>query len=285
MTIWLYHINPKNRYRYGWDVKRPETLLKSSDRTWGAGTMFKKVQPGDMICVYMKNIAPNPDGVYVVGKVRRVGLEGGVSFSWTVDRDMSAKVVVSPIPTSVLRRVFPRIYGGSMQPLDEKHRTKWLSMLGLGNRVFRDTPVIKTARSSTKSIMRKSRSDPLVSRENGIKGERHILALLKQEFPLKDGYRVEHVAAKHPGSDHDISVSRSRTVIHLVEVKTRVGKPPDPVIISERELDCRKRHRGEHLIFIVYLNDSGEVHLTLEIGRTDTFEISPRQHWLHPNPL
>lgn len=228
MTIWLYHINPKNRYGYtmGWDVKRPETLLKSPDRIWGAGTMFKKVQPGDMICVYMKNIAPNPDGVYVVGKVRRVGLEGGVSFSWTVDREMSAKVVVSPILTSSLRRTFPRIYGGSMRPLDEKYQSRWLSMLGLENRVFRDTPVIKTTCSTTTGKSRISRSDPLVSRENGIKGERHILALLKQKFPLKDGYRVVHVAAKNPGSDHDISVSRNRTVIHLVGAKTRVGKPP-----------------------------------------------------------
>src|SRR2546430_12973369 len=69
MTIWLSHINPKNRFGYtmGWDIARPSTLLRSPDRTWYAGSMFKKIQPGDTICVYMKNIPKHPDGVYVVG--------------------------------------------------------------------------------------------------------------------------------------------------------------------------------------------------------------------------
>ena len=246
----------------GWKVEEPRTLLKSSDRTWVAGKMFNKVRPGDMICVYMKNIAPNPDGVYIVGNIRRVGLENGASFSWAIDRKMSAKVVVSPIATPTVRKFFPRSYGGSMQLLADRHRDTWQSLFGRGNSVFQDTPVIKVGSSAPKSVPRKPPGDPIVSREHGIKGERHVLALLKQRFPLKDGYKVEHVAASDPNADHDIAVSKGHTVVYLVEVKTRVGRPNEPVIISERELDRRKRSGGRHAIFVVYLDDRANIHST-----------------------
>ena len=287
MNIWLYHINPNNRYGYtmGWNLERPRTLLRRSDRTWGAGSMFNKVRPRDMICVFMKNIPKNPDGVYVVGNIQDVGLKGGTSFSWAVDREKSAKIVVSPILTDMIRKCFPRIYGGSMQPLAERHRKTWISLLGRENKVFNDAPIIPVRKSPRRKQLRQTVGDPLVSRENGMKGERYILALLRREFSPNDGYRVEHVAARDPSADHDIAVSKGRTVIQIVEVKTRVGKPSDPVIISDRELGCRKRHRAKHVIFIVYLDKSGNVHSTLRIGRTDAFQLLPRQHWLHPDPV
>lgn len=265
----------------GWDVKQPKTLLSSSDRSWPAGIWAKKVQQGDVICVYMKNIGPNPDGVYVVGEIKKVGLRDG-HFAWGVDRLRSAKVVVSPVGKAAIQRFFPRIYGGSMQPLPEKRRDKWLSLLGRGHKVFRDTPIINVRRANKPTSSPKTPRDPLISRENGLKGERHVLASLKQEFPSSAGYRIEHVASKNFGSDHDISIFKNGRMVQLVEVKTRVGRPNDPVIISEREISCRNRNPGRHTIYVVYLDNSGAIHSTLRIGRSDAFRLGPRQHWLHP---
>jgi hypothetical protein len=287
MNIWLYHINPKNRsgHTYGWDVKRPRTLLGSSDRTWPAGVMFNKVQPDDMICVYTKNIAPLSDGVYTVGVIRRTKLKKGHWFSWAIDRERSARLIVSPIPKTVVLGVFGRGYGQPMQRLPERHHRSWLSRLGRGSEVFEDTPVIKVHSSPPKNVLRTPPGDPYVSREHGIKGEHHVLRFLKRRFPLKRGYRVEHVSARNSAADHDIAVSKGRALVHVVEVKTRVGKPNEPVIISERELRRRRQSDGKHLIFVVYLGDKSEIHSTLEIGRKDTFRLAPRQHWLYPGVL
>ncbi|MGH8639846.1 MAG: hypothetical protein ACREUZ_22185, partial [Burkholderiales bacterium] len=202
--IWLYHINPKNRYGYtmGWNISHPSSLLRSSDRKWGAGTMFNKVKPGDTICVFMKNIPKNPDGIYIIGTVRQTGLEGG-DFSWSIDRERSARVVLSPITTPTIRKFFPRSYGGSMQPLAEHRHKAWLSLLGRNNKVFANTPVVNLRKPPPQGHPRVVSGDPEVSRENGLKGEQHVLALLRREFSLRDGYRVEHVSAHTPGSDHD----------------------------------------------------------------------------------
>jgi hypothetical protein len=285
VTIWLYHINPKNRYGYtmGWDVSRPSSLLRSSDRVWGAGSMFKKVQRGDTICVFMKNIPKNPDGVYVIGTVQKTGLEGG-NFSWSIDRDRSAKVVLSPITRTTIRKFFDRAYGGSMQALAEHREKQWLSLLGQNNKVFAGAPVLRV-REPPRKQSRVTGGDPEVSRENGQKGERYVLALLRSEFPSSDGYRVEHVARKNPIADHDISINKGRRLIKAVEVKTRFGKPTDPVLISDRELECRKRLRGKHAIFIVYLSKGGIVHSVLRIQRQDAYSVSPRQYWLRPGPV
>lgn len=286
MTIWLYHINPKNRYGYtmGWDTSRPSSLLRSSDRTWGAGTMFNKVKRGDTICVFMKNIPKNPDGIYIVGTVSKTGLEGG-DFSWSVDRERSARVVLSPITTPTIRKFFPRIYGGSMQPLARKRETSWLSLLGRNNKVFADSPVVNVRKPPPRRQPRATGGDPEVSRENGLKGERHVLALLRREFSSRDGYRVKHVAAQNHTADHDISISKGKRLVQVVEVKTRFGKPPDPVLISDRELSCRRQLRGKHAIFIVYLGKGGSVHSTLRIGRKEAYRLLPRQYWLHPGPV
>jgi hypothetical protein len=287
VTIWLYHINPRNRYGYtmGWDIARPSSLLRSSDRTWTAGKMFNKVRPDDVICVYMKNIPKNPDGVYIIGTVREVGLEGGESFSWSVDRERSARVVLSAIPKHTIRKFFPRSYGGSMQPLAKQRHSAWHSLLGHQNTVFNDTPVVNLRMPPRRTQTHMAGGDPIVSRENGLKGERHVLALLRREFAARDGYQVVHVAAKDPAADHDISVKKGHKVVQVVEVKTRVGKPPDPVIISDRELTCRKQQHGKHVIFIVYLDKARSVHSTVRIGRSEAFRVLPRQYWLHPGPI
>lgn len=287
MAIWLYHINPKNRYGYemGWDISRPSSLLRSGNRTWTASNMFNKVQPGDMICVYMKNSPKNPDGIYIVGTVQKIGLENGTSFSWSVDRTRSARISIVPIKKDTIRKFFPRCYGGSMQELSPKRERAWLSLFGRDNKVINDTPVDTVRKPPCQHLSSFGSADPMASRENGRKGERHVLALLRKEYPSSEGYAVEHVAAKDPSADHDISIRKGKRIVKLVEVKTRTGKPPDPVIISDRELQCRKQLPGRHDIYVVYLDKAGSVHSTLRIGRSEAFLVFPRQYWLHPGPI
>jgi hypothetical protein len=131
MTIWLYHINPKNRhgYKHGWDISRPSTLLYSREREWPAGIMFKKVRRGDTICVFMKNIPKHVDGVYIIGTVQKTRPKQK-EFVWSIDRERSKKVVSSPIPRSTIRRFFDRCYGNSMQALPENLEKRWLSLFG-----------------------------------------------------------------------------------------------------------------------------------------------------------
>jgi uncharacterized protein DUF3883 len=269
----------------GWDVARPSTLLRSSDRTWYAGSMFRKVQPGDMICVYMKNIPKHPDGVYIVGTIRKIGLEDGASFSWSVDQERSAKVLLAPILKATVRKFFPRSYGGSLQPLAQRYTSAWLSLLGRANKVFKDAPIVPVRRAPKRGQVLATGGDPTVSRENGLKGEKYVVALLKRDYSERDGYRVEHVAASNPGADHDIVITKAGKLVRAVEVKTRFGKPPAPVIISERELDCRRQNKARHSIYIVYLDKSGTVHSTLLIGRKDAFALAARQYWLQPGAV
>lgn len=284
MAIWLYHINPSNRFGYemGWDISRPSSLLRRADRTWAAGKMFNKVQPSDMICVYMKNIPKNPDGIYIVGTVQKINLEDGTSFSWSVDRVRSARTSIAPIQKETIRKFFPRSYGGSMQKLSPNRERAWLSLLGRDNKIINDAPVVTVRKAPGQRRPSFGNADPMASRENGRKGERHVLDLLRNEYPSSEGYEVEHVAAKDPFADHDISVSKAKKLVKLVEVKTRTGKPPDPVIISDRELQRRKQLPGKHDIYVVYLDKAGFVHSTLRIGRSEAFHIFPRQYWLHP---
>src|SRR5438067_395163 len=99
MNTWLYHINPRSRegWTYRWEVECPPTLLSSNHKDWPAGQKFRQVAVGDLICVYMKNIRPNPDGVYVIGTLNRVNLERR-TFSWEPDKRRSARTLVVPIP-------------------------------------------------------------------------------------------------------------------------------------------------------------------------------------------
>jgi len=57
--------------------------------------MYRKVAIGDLICVCMKNIHPNKDGVYVVGTGTSVEVDDG-TFRWKVDKTRSARTSANP---------------------------------------------------------------------------------------------------------------------------------------------------------------------------------------------
>lgn len=282
MNTWLYHINPKNRlgYTYRWDVEHPRTLLRSTDKEWPAGQMFRKVAVGDRICVFMKNIGRNPDGVYVVGSVMSVEPEDG-TFVWQVDENRSARTIANPIHRSVIERFFGRGYGSSMQQLPPEKQARWWKLFGKGE-VVEGAPLVKARgkpRASLPTI------EPFVSREHGLRGELHVVRLLEQRYPKAKGFKVLHVSKDAPGSDHDIVVRNGQRLIRLVEVKTRMGVPGDPVCISERELLCRRTHHALHSIFVVYLGTGGFVRSVVEIDSRDSFSLRPRDHWLTPGVL
>ncbi|MBC7368726.1 MAG: DUF3883 domain-containing protein [Undibacterium sp.] len=278
-TIWLYHINPNSPqgYGYSWDVDNPKTLLLKNDKEWGAKQMFNQIKPRDMICVYMKNIGANPDGVYVVGRVTRVDV-GGRTFVWEADEIRSAAILSRPILKEEMRKFFARSHGHGMQSLLPAKQKKWLLRLGRGE-VFDGVPVVK-AKGIPRALA--PNFDSGANRERGILGESHVIQLLAKRYSRADGFTVVHVSKSAPGADHDIAVMRKNKTVLIVEVKTRVGVPGDPVMISERELACRRNHPAAHQIFIVYLNKGSSVRSVLEIGSHNFYALAPRQHWLTP---
>lgn len=279
-NIWLYHINPKSAYgyTYGWTPERPESILNSTDREWSSGKMFKLVAVGDFICVYMKNIGEKADGVYVVGTVVTIAPDKAM-FSWRPDRKRSARTLMFPILTKTIKKFFPRSFGPSIQLLDAGKQQKWMHLLGLGE-VTNGVPRIKSRKppQSTKPPT----SDPKASLEHGQLGEKHVLEILRERYKPSTSHKVLHVSAKNPGSDHDIAVVKNGVTIRYVEVKTRVGKPSDPVLISEREIQCRKSNPNRHSIFIVYLGTKSKIRGVMEIDSSGKFDLKPRQHWLFP---
>jgi Holliday junction resolvase-like predicted endonuclease len=125
-------------------------------------------------------------------------------------------------------------------------------------------------------------ANPEASEKHGRLGEGHVLKILRERHKPSDGFKVIHVSARTPGADHDIAVTHRNRVVRLVEVKTRVGKVGDPVLISEPEMLCRRAQRGRHSIFVVYLGSNSSVREVVEIGATDDFALRPQQHWLYP---
>lgn len=278
MKIWLYHVNPKKGgWTYDWDLDNPRSLSRSLDKTWSAGIMSRKIAVGDIICIYMKNIPPNIDGVYVIGRVSAVDPSQG-TFRWRLDMERSAQSLAAPIPVEVIRRFFPRAYGGYLQHLPPGYSSAWLRILGRGQ-IVGGRPLVK-AQGVPKG--KSPPSDPFVSRENGRRGEDHVARLLTVRYPSSKGFRIEHVALTDSGSDHDFAVYQAGRRIRCVEVKTRVGTPGDSVLISERELIFRRANRRIHSIFVVYLRPGGSVRAVVEIGARDSFALRPRQHWLTP---
>jgi hypothetical protein len=279
-NVWLYHINPKSPYgyNYGWKTERPETILKSKDRVWSSGNRFNQVAVGDVICVFMKNIGKRVDGVYIVGNVTSISPENA-EFSWRPDPQRSARTLLSPIGVEDIRKFFPRSYGESIQPLEPGRRRAWLELIGVGE-VTDGVPRLKarTLPQSTPPPL----ADPKVSKEHGQIGELHVLAILRERHKSKPNRKVIHLSAKDPGADHDIEVWEDGVPISFVEVKTRVGKPGDPVIISEREIACRRANRKRHSIFVVYLGLKSRIRGVLEIDSVGAFQLKPRQHWLFP---
>lgn len=129
MEIWLYHVNPKgSQWRYPWDLTRPITLANGGEWEFGAGQMYRQIRRGDHICVYMKNIPPNPDGVYVVGAITRVK-SNERTFIWLPDAEGSANLISNPITPGEVREFFDRSYGGSMQRLENPKVHAWLELL------------------------------------------------------------------------------------------------------------------------------------------------------------
>lgn len=146
MTVWLYHINPKNDegYSYAWNLAQPRTLLRVS--SWFvAGRMFRKVAVGDLISVYMKNVNSKPDGVYVVGEIVKVNVDKG-EFKWQPDPRRSARTLESPIPPEVIRKFFGRSYGHSMQELPTTETTAWLRLLEHGKN-YAKRPAVRSKRN------------------------------------------------------------------------------------------------------------------------------------------
>lgn len=131
MNIWLYHINPaRGSWSYQWDVHNPHELLRNPTKDWPAPVVYKKVKPGDMICVFLKNLKGRKDGVYACGTVTGVGEQGDERwFSWSIDAEASKRLVSTPIGRDKITRFFPRSYGATMQRLDEDYHKEWLSLI------------------------------------------------------------------------------------------------------------------------------------------------------------
>jgi hypothetical protein len=137
LNIWLYHINPKSGWTYGWDIEDPQTMLQSSDREWPAGNYFRELAIGDILCVYQKNIPPNPPGVYVAGKVVAVSVPAH-TFRWRLDQKRSTRFLAAPIGPDVIRKFFPRSYGASLQRLPKAKQKAWLKILDSGETIPAD---------------------------------------------------------------------------------------------------------------------------------------------------
>lgn len=280
-NVWLYHINPKSpaKYNYGWDVNEPKTMLKTKDREWPASQMRNQVTVGDMLCVFSKKMLGKPDGVYVAGTISQLDQYSG-TFTWRPNRRWSTRLIAAPVLTETLRRFFGRSYGSSIQRLPPSKRAKWVTLFDAGNEIVDGVPVISVGNS--KQSKPATPGHPYGSKENGVLGEKFVLKILKKRYPKGAGYEVVHVAASKPTSDHDIAIHKGGVLVRLVEVKTRVGSPNDPVLISERELRCRTLNEGRHSIFIVYLGIGKSVASVLELNAKDTYALSARQYWLYP---
>lgn len=280
VAIWLYHINPESphEYSYEWDIKRPRTLLRRRHWEWAAGNMYQKVAVDDLVCAYMKNIPPNPNGIYVVGRVERVNIAER-TLCWRPDQALSARILESPIRPEVIRDFFGRGYGGSMERLPTTKEREWLRLLGHGE-VTEGIPLVKAQGQPTVQTL--PAVDPRVSRKNGLKGELHVIKILRARYPKDKGFEKVHTSTIDPDADHDISIRRGRRVVRLVEVKTRMGAPGDPVLISQRQIARRRRNRLLHSIFIVYVTNARSIHSVVEIGERDDFVLKPRQFRLVP---
>jgi hypothetical protein len=282
MTTWRYNINPNSPqgYDYGWDLTRPITLLKSSDKTWPMLNNFKQVNVADKIAVYFKNVVGGiPDGIRVIGDVVSVD-RAAKSFTWRPDKKRTMVALGTPMLADEQESFFGRAWGAAMTRLPPHREAEWRRRFS-GNAVLvGGAPVVSVRKKPGGAA---GWANPAASRANGLKGELYVLKCLKQEFPKSKGFTVVHVAATDPTGDHDIEVWKGKSKILLVEVKTRADETgAAPVLISENELRCRRDWKGRHRITVVYLNRSGRVARSLNIDEDDAFTLSARQYWLTP---
>jgi len=213
-NIWLYHINPKSAagWEYKWDVSRPHTLMGNHDKVWSAGKMSRKINVGDLICVYMKNIRPMADGIYIVGRVTKV-MPDDHEFAWKADQVQSSRMLDAPLPKDVVRRFFGRSYGPSMQPLPVTKREEFLSLLGNGN--FADDISPRDTQNRPKGEKLPRHPDPLVR----CRVEKMAVQITTDHF-LTQGYLVDSVEADNVG--WDLSAVRGKRELRL-EVKGLSG--------------------------------------------------------------
>jgi Holliday junction resolvase len=282
MMIWRYNINPNSPqgYDYGWDLKRPVTLLKSSDRTWPMLNNFKQVNVGDEIAVYFKNVGGGiPDGIRVLGDVVAVD-RTAKTFTWHPDKKRTLVALGTPMLADEQERFFGRAWGAAMKRLPLHREAEWKRRFGGKAVLVEGVPVVSVKKKPKGSS---GWTNPEVSKAYGQKGERYVLKCLKGEFPKSKGYNVVHIAATNPTGDHDIEVRKGKSKVLLVEVKTRADEAGmAPVLISENELRCRREWKGRHRITVVYLSRKGHVVRCLNIDENDAFTLSPRQYWLTP---
>lgn len=281
MNVWLYHINPKRGgFKYvGWDVKDPSSFGVEGHKPlrWPVRAGVGAIDGGDVICMYIKNIPPRVDGVYIVGRILSVNREAR-RFEWVPDVKASRQLMSTPIPASTIRQFFPRSFGATLQRLPAQRTEAWMRLLALS-----DSPVPAEPDALEEVLpIEEQCTDPHASKENGEFGEKYVAKLLAKRYPKSEGFRVDHLSARDKGADHDLDVYQGEQLICSVEVKTRVGVSGDPVLISERELAYRNSDRSRHKIFIVYLRKADVVQQVVEIGTTDAFALKPCQHWLTP---
>jgi hypothetical protein len=153
VNVWLYHINPKSpqNWEYGWDLARPGTLLRSSDKVWPTGNFFRKIKPGDSIAILMKNTGSElGDGVYIVGEVTEV-FEDRREFVWRPDRARSTPLLDSPIPVALVREYFGRGFGSALQRLDESLQREWMRLISRQGEVRARSAVPRVAKRSARS--------------------------------------------------------------------------------------------------------------------------------------
>ncbi len=237
MNTWLYHINPRRAgWKYHWNVKDPETLLDG--KKWLAGKMFRQVAPGNLICIFTKNILPKPDGVYVVGTVNSVDLDGR-NFDWKADKKRSARIRAVPIGKKVIRRFFGRSRGGSMQRLPPAKLADWLELLGKGQVSMSIIPPRKP--DPDLDFLPGFEHDPVVRKVIEVaavqKARRHY---------EKKGYSVVE-----RGKPYDLRCKRGSTTVY-VEVKgTRTkGAKKLKIFLTRNEVKFADTHRME--LFVVH---------------------------------
>ena len=128
-AVWLFVINPAapRDWDYGWDVGRPETLLRSTDKVWPTANYFRKIRPGDDLAVYVKN-AGVPDGIYVVGTVTAVDVVAR-DFTWQPDRRRSAALLRTPVPRDLVYELFGRGYGGALRRIRPDQEREWRRLI------------------------------------------------------------------------------------------------------------------------------------------------------------
>jgi 5-methylcytosine-specific restriction endonuclease McrA len=169
MNIWLHHVNPKKGYAKSRFIKDPPAILKPLLKQWPTGGAPKRLAAGDRIYLYLKNLPLHrPSGVYAVGEVRMVHRREK-EFEWKVDKLSSLPLTKSPIPMSVVKQFFPRIYGGAWTLLPESQKENWRRALN-----HRPTSNEATYRRRAIDLLKTGAANPPAGQSNPLWDERRV---------------------------------------------------------------------------------------------------------------